>query len=475
MLMHSTKSAIWEQGDWPTQWTESIVIPLPKKGNLRQCNNYRTISLISHPSKVLLHILLNRLRPQVETILSEEQAGFRAGRSTTEQILNIRILGEEYISHQKELHHNFIDFKKAFDRVWHEALWATMKKHNINPRVTATIRSLYNNAVSAVLTNNTLSEQFRTTVGVRQGCLRSPCLFNLFLEQIMMDALEGFEGTVSIGGRKISNLRFADDIDLLAGSRKELRDLTTRLDDVAKAYGMEISTEKSKTMTMGSAPDGSSQGVSMGGEILEEVDKFTYLGATITADGKSDQEIRTRMAKALQALSQLTRINKSNNISTSTKVHLLRSVVFSTFLYGCESWTISASSEKKIEAFEMKCYRRLMRVPYTAHRTNDSIRCEITTAIGAHKHLLQIVRERKLSWYGHVTRSTSSLAQTILQGSVEGKRGRGRPRMTWRDNIKTWTNMTFSQLLENAKDRQKWRDLVSSSSTPPRSIGSRDN
>ena len=181
------------------------------------------------------------------------------------------------------------------------------------------------------------------------------------------------------------------------------------------------------------------------------------------------------MAKALQALSQLTRINKSNNISTSTKVHLLRSVVFSTFLYGCESWTISASSEKKIEAFEMKCYRRLLRVPYTAHRTNDSIRCEITTAIGAHKHLLQIVRERKLSWYGHVTRSTSSLAQTILQGSVEGKRGRGRPRMTWRDNIKTWTNMTFSQLLENAKDRQKWRELVSSSSTPPRSTGSRDN
>jgi len=400
-------------------------------------------------------------------------------RRTTEQIFNIRILGEEYINHQKELHHNFIDFKKAFDRVWHEALWATLKKHNISPRVTTTIRSLYDNAVSAVFTNNTLSERFRTTVGVRQGCLLSPCLFNIFLEQIMMDALEGFEGTVSIGGRKICNLRFADDIDLLAGSREELSDLTTRLDDMAKGYGMEISTEKSKTMTMGSASDVPSQEVSMGGELLEEVDHFKYLGATITADGKSEKEIRTRMAKGFQALSQLTRINKSNNISTSTKVHLLRSVVFSTFLYGCESWTLSTSSEKKIEAFEMKCYRRLLRVPYTAHRTNESIRSEIEAAIGVHKHLLQIVKERKLSWFGHITRSSPSLTQTILQGSVEGKRRRGRPRMTWRDNIKTWTNMPFSQLLEAAKDRHRWRDFIyctcSSSSTPLRSSRSRDN
>ena len=101
---------------WPTQWTQSLVITLPKKGNLQQCQNYRTISLISHPSKVMLKIMLNRMKPQAEKIIAEEQAGLRAGRSTTEQIFNLRILCKKYLQHQQDLYHVFIGFKKAFDR-----------------------------------------------------------------------------------------------------------------------------------------------------------------------------------------------------------------------------------------------------------------------------------------------------------------------------------------------------------------------
>ena len=117
---------IWQTGEWPTPWTQSLVIMLPKKGNIQLCQNYRTISLISHPSKVMLKIVLNRLKPQAEKIIAEEQAGFRARRSTTEQIFNLRILCERYLQHQQlPLPHIFVDFKKAFDRVWH-ALWATL-------------------------------------------------------------------------------------------------------------------------------------------------------------------------------------------------------------------------------------------------------------------------------------------------------------------------------------------------------------
>ena len=123
---------IWQTGKWPTPWTQSLVITLPKEGNLWQCQNYRTISLISQPSKVMLKIILNRLKSQAGKIIAEEQAGFRAGRSTTEQIFNLRILCEKYFQHQQNLYHVFIGFKKAFDRVWHAALWATMKKYNIS-------------------------------------------------------------------------------------------------------------------------------------------------------------------------------------------------------------------------------------------------------------------------------------------------------------------------------------------------------
>ena len=108
---------IWQTGEWPTQWTQSLVITLPKKGNLQLCQNYRTISLISHPSKVVLKIILNRLKPAAEKIIAEEKAGFRPGRSTTEQIFNLRILCERCLQHQQDLYHVFIHFKKAFDRV----------------------------------------------------------------------------------------------------------------------------------------------------------------------------------------------------------------------------------------------------------------------------------------------------------------------------------------------------------------------
>ena len=119
--MTSICNKIWKSGEWPTTWTQSLVT-LPRKGNLLLCQEYRTISLINHPSKVILKIILNRLQPQAEEIIAEEQAGFRAGRRATEQIFNLRILCEEYLQHQQNLYHVFIDFNKAFDRVWHEAL-----------------------------------------------------------------------------------------------------------------------------------------------------------------------------------------------------------------------------------------------------------------------------------------------------------------------------------------------------------------
>ena len=152
-ILTSICNKIWKTGEWPTTWTESLVITLQKKGNLQLCQNYRTISLNSHPRKVMLKIILNRLQPQAEEITAEEQAGFRAGRSTTEQIFNLGILCEKYLQHQQNLYHVFIDFKKTLNGVWHEALWATMRKYNINASIIRAIQILYDKAQSVVLFN----------------------------------------------------------------------------------------------------------------------------------------------------------------------------------------------------------------------------------------------------------------------------------------------------------------------------------
>ena len=325
---------IWRTGECPTPWTQSLIITLPKKGNLQLCQNYRAISLISHSSTVMLKVILNRLKPQAEEIIAEEQAGFRAGRSTTEQIFNLRILCEKYLQNQQNLYHVFIDFKKAFDRVWHAALWATMRKHNISANLVRTIEQLYDKATSAVQMNGSIGEWFRTTVGVRQGCLLSPTLFNIFLERIMSDALEEHDGKVSIGGRNITNLRFADDIEALAEEGQELEALVESLDKNCTRYKMDISAEKTKLMT--NSANGIQRETKVKGQKLGTVTSFKYLGAVVSDDG-SKPEILSRIAQATAALTKLKPIWRDNNISLGSKVKLMRSLVISIFLYACES------------------------------------------------------------------------------------------------------------------------------------------
>ena len=120
----------WETKEWPKEWTQSLVIPVLKRGNLNHCQTFRTISLISYPSKIMLRFILKRLK--AEDLLTEEQAGFRPGRSTVERTLNTRVFIEKHLQHQRDLFHNFIDLKKAFDKVWHACLWQVIRSFNID-------------------------------------------------------------------------------------------------------------------------------------------------------------------------------------------------------------------------------------------------------------------------------------------------------------------------------------------------------
>ena len=240
---------IWRTGEWPTPRPQALIIIFLKKGNLQHCQNYNSISLISHSSKVMLEAILNRLKLQAREIIAEEQAGFRAGRSTIEQIFNLRILCEKYLQHQQNPYHVFIDFKQAFDRVWHAALWVSMRKYNTWANLVRTIEQLHDKATSAVQMNGSIGEWFRTTVGVRQGCLLSPTLFNIFLERTMSDALEEHDGKVTIGGKNITISAVSDDIDALAEEEQELEALVESLDKTCTRYSMEISAEKIKLMT----------------------------------------------------------------------------------------------------------------------------------------------------------------------------------------------------------------------------------
>ena len=239
-----------------------------------------------------------------------------------------------------------------------------------------------------------------------------------FLERIMSDALEEHDGKVSIGGRNITNLRFADDIDALAEEDQELEAVVESLDKTCTWYKMEISAEKTKLMT-NSANDIQRE-IKVKGQKLGTVTSFKYLGAVFSDDG-SKPEVLSRIAQATAALTKLKPICRDNNISLGSKVKLMRSLVISIFMYACESWTLTAELEKRTQAFEMRCYRRLLNISYEDHVTNEEVRRKIQAAVGEYDELLTLVKKRKLRWFGHVSRS-SGLAKTILQGTVKGKK-----------------------------------------------------
>ena len=168
--------------------------------------------------------------------------------------------------------------------------------------------------------NGSIGEWFRTTVGIRQGSLLSPTLFNTFLERIMSGALEEPDGKVSIGGRYITSLRFADDIDALAKEEQELEALVENLDNNCTRYKMEISAEKTKLMT--NSASGIQREIKVTGQKLGTVTSFKYLGAVVSDDG-SKPEVLSRIAQATAALTKLTPIWRENNISLGSKVKLM--------------------------------------------------------------------------------------------------------------------------------------------------------
>ena len=166
-------------------------------------------------------------------------------------------------------------------------------------------------------------------------------------------------------------------------------------------------------------------------------------GSVITDEG-SNPEILSRIAQTTAALTRLKPVLNGRCISLGSKIRLMRSPVTSIFLYACESWTLKAELQKRIQAMDMRCYRKILSFSYKDHVTNEEVRAKIQQAIGSHEDLLTIVKRRKLQWYGHVSR-LSGRAKTILQGTVRGGRRQGRQRKRWEDNMREWTGLELAK------------------------------
>ena len=387
--------------------------------------------------------------------MADVQMGFRRGVGTRDQIFNLRIIMEKAREASVPLYMAFIDYKKAFDSVNHRKLWSVLKEMGMCNYTVDAIKNLYSKQQAAVRVEKELTEWFRIGKGARQGCLVSPLSFNCYSEYVMRESADelGWIG-VTISGRTINNLRYADDIVLIATSAAALQQLIDRVNEVSKEYGLEINIKKTKVMVVAKTRE--TVQLTCNGEYLEQVEVFRYLGALIDDTGDGSKEMKARLGMARTTMSSLDCLWRDRSVSNMLKRRVMEAMVWSVALYGSEAWTLKAADRRRLTAFEMMTYRRMLRVDWREHRTNVSILTELQPK----QRLLETVQRRKLRYFGHLMRA-DNISTLLLQGRIEGTRARGRPRRRWVDDIRDWTGLSLVDCARRAQDREGWRKLLS--------------
>ena len=243
--------------------------------------------------------------------------------------------------------------------------------------LTCLLRNLYAGQEATVRTGHETTDWFQIGKGVGQGCILSPCLFNLYAEYIVRNAgLEEAQAGIKIAGRNINNLRYADDTTLMAESEEELRSLLMKVKVESEKVGLKLNIQKTKIMASGPITSWV-----IDGETVETVSDFILGGSKITADGDCNHEIKRHLLLGRKVRTNLDSIFKSRDITLPTKVRLVKAMVFPVVIYGCESWIIKKAKRQRIDAFELWCWRRLLRVLWTARRSKQSILKEISPGI----------------------------------------------------------------------------------------------
>ena len=268
---------------------------------------------------------------------------------------------------------------------------------------------------------------------------------------MMHEALDDCELGVRINGEYYKAVEFADDQAVIAGSARSLQTMVNRINKKAKSYGMKINVAKTKVMSVANEPRPFT--LKIDEAQVEQVDSFRYLGQLLTNDVRCEKQVITRIAK--WTFRRNDGILCARNTNINLRKRIMKAYVWSIVTYGAETWTLNKKMEQKLEAFEMWCYRRMQRISWTEHVTNN----EVLVQVHEERSLLKTIQRRALSYLGHVLRH-DGLVPKILEGRLEGKRRRSRPRNNFvAQACKRASLETFGHLKEAALDRHKWRAI----------------
>lgn len=456
---------VWREGEMPEVWRNAVLCPIPKKGDLSICDNYRGIALLDVTYKVLARVIRKRLNERLKGVIGEYQGGFREGRSTTDQIFTLNQIMKNSREQRLELCMLFIDFKQAYDSVDRCKLYEALLELKVPRKLVQLVAMTLEETQCRVAVKGELSDAFYVGRGLRQGDPLSTVLFNCVLEMVMRKGKIDRSGIIYYS--RYQCIAYADDIALVSRSKKELEKVFWRLEAVAKEYGLNINEGKTKYMERKdkeSEVQGEFKTSKSGAKTytFEKVNNFEYLGVTITSTCGEEEEITKRVVKGNRALGMMTSMLTSKAISRASKLKVYRTVIRPAVLYGSELWVLSKNSAQKLEIWERKVLRRI----YGGIKISDGLWRRRTNKevqeLYEHPTITQTVRAQRARWLGHLARMEGTRnAKRALLGGDGGKKGRGRPKRRWLDAVKEdLRGQGVEYWTEAARNRKSWKEVV---------------
>ncbi len=294
-------------GTYPQNWGKGYIVNIHKKGSHFDPRNYRGITITSSLSKLFNLILNTRLQNYLtkNKLIAPEQIGFEKGSSTSDHIFTLKTIIEKYTKRKtQKLYACFVDYRQAFDRIWHEGLLFKLTKLGINNIFYNIVKSMYNNIELQIKIGDKLTDAFQSNIGVRQGDNLSPTLFKIFINDLV-DRIKDTENThpVEIGEYIINALLYADDIVLLSTTKEGLQNTINVLKQYSDTWQLEVNLNKTKVLTFNEKRSNlANQSFYYGTQTIEQVEKYTYLGIEVTANGTFKQAMDTLQSKGLKGM-----------------------------------------------------------------------------------------------------------------------------------------------------------------------------
>ena len=509
--LHRIFVTVWREGRVPEEWRDAEMVPLPKKGDLSSCDNWRGISLLSVCGKAFARILSRRLRLVAQRVLPESQCGFRPGRGTNDMVFTASQLAERAKEFGITLFLVFVDLRKAYDSVPREALWRVLLQFGVPVKLVSLIKGLHEGMEVRVRVGEEHTDSIGVNNGLRQGCVLAPLLFLFYSHAVLTDWYDrcsadpgigrdeveamfggnggpacGMEFWYKTGGRipggqptakekavsqrtRIRECEFADDIALIAMTQSIAERITHHYIDASSAWGLSVSIKKTKIMAIGQQASSFRAGNGSSSGEIQAVKSFRYLGVQLNQDGRWCHTIDDRIVRASRMFQSLrVPLFHNRHVNINVKRYVLDGAVCGCLMYGSECWAPTREDERRLDRFYMACVRNILGISRCSQwrcRISNTDLLDEMRGEGKSCVLPSVrVQMGRLRWAGHVARMPMWRPPLQAMFSWLKERRPKPPTKRWkdclrRDLVTIGLDPRSSDWFWVAQDRELWRGL----------------